>query len=439
MIGLLKRIAMLAAGLVTARWLRTSRRAATAPDPRPARPPQQRWKRMLKHWGVLLVLLAIGGFLVAASGIIPIAASSGHWGITRWFLEFSKSRSMATHSLGIAVPALNDPALVLKGAGHFESGCRPCHGAPGRLLPSIMQAATPAPPPLSSTVREWDDAELFYIVKHGIKFTGMPAWPALERDDEVWAVVAFLRVLPDLDATSYDTLVAGTPTTLRRAAQAPEPTDTDTTNTAAVVPLQALLPPETVPEAITESCGRCHGVDGLGRGTGAFPRLAGQRYPYLLNALRAYARGERHSGIMEPIATGLSPEQQRLLARYYADLPAFVPPDRPIFPSIERGRLIAQHGIPEQRVPSCVDCHGPGHTPRNPAYPVLAGQYARYLVLQLELFKEDRRGGSPYARLMDPVTHWLTPEQMRDVAAYYQALPPLPAHPPAARRDEPEE
>ena len=66
--------------------------------------------------------------------------------------------------------------------------------------------------------------------------------------------------------------------------------------------------------------------------------------------------------------------------------------------------------------------HGPGRIRRNPFYPVLAGQHAAYLALQLELFKQRRRGGTPYAHLMRTVTARLRPEQMRDVALYYQSL-----------------
>jgi cytochrome c553 len=55
-------------------------------------------------------------------------------------------------------------------------------------------------------------------------------------------------------------------------------------------------------------------------------------------------------------------------------------------------------------------------------YPALAGQYADYLVLQLNLFKEEDRGGTAYVHLMDPAVHRLTPQQMRDVALFYEAL-----------------
>ena len=184
----------------------------------------------VKHWAftivALLAVLAVGGFLVAVSGIVPIKASSGHWPITTWFLQLAKHRSVATHTLGLKAPALDEPQLVLKGAGHYETGCRPCHGSPELRHPRIVQQMLPPPPYLPPRLSAWEPDELFYIVKHGIKFTGMPAWPARQRDDEVWAMVAFLRALPTLDAAAYRRLVHG-----------------DATPHETVVPLHGLLAP----------------------------------------------------------------------------------------------------------------------------------------------------------------------------------------------------
>jgi cytochrome c553 len=347
--------------------------------------------------------------LVAVSGIMPLKASSGHWAITAWFLHFTMRRSVATHTLGLQAPALDAQRLVLQGAGHYETGCRPCHGSVDLPLPRIAQQMTPPPPYLPPRITTWEPAELFYIVKHGVKFTGMPAWPSQQRDDEVWAMVAFLRTLPELDAEGYQRLVHGEAAARR-----------------AVTPLADIMRPEQVPQAVTASCARCHGADGRGRGVGAFPKLAGQRPAYLFAALQAYARGERHSGTMGPIAAGLSLDEMHELALYYSSRRQPSPPLPPqdATPASERGRVIAERGIPPQRVPACVACHGPGATRRNRFYPRLAGQYADYLVQQLELFHQEHRGGSSYAHLMRPVATRLTQQQMRDVAQYYASLPP---------------
>lgn len=360
-----------------------------------------------KYFAVFLVVMAVGGFLLAASGVIPIKASSGHWAVTRWLLQFSKQRSVSTNSLAVDAPPLDEARLVLKGAGAYETNCLACHGSPSLPAPRVARGMTPQPPYLPPVLSKYEDAEVFYIVKHGIKFTGMPAWPAQGRDDEVWAMVAFLRALPRLDAGGYERLVRG------EAAASGE-----------VEPMPEMAGPQIVPRAIGVSCARCHGADGAGRGAGAFPKLAGQSPEYLSLSLEAYARSGRHSGVMEPHAAGLGVEEMREIALYYASLPKPPPPtpSQEMLPAIQRGEDIARRGIPTRRVPSCVSCHGPAAAPRNPVYPDLTGQYADYLVLQLELFKQQQRGGTAYAHLMRTVAANLTPEQMRDVALYYASL-----------------
>lgn len=127
---------------------------------------------------------------------------------------------------------------------------------------------------------------------------------------------------------------------------------------------------------------------------------------------------------MEPLAVGMSREEIREVALYYGSLS--VPQATPSTPTSElaitRGATIAREGIPSARVPICSQCHGPGDDQRNPVYPTLAGQYADYLMLQLQLMAGNRRGGSDFAALMHPIADRLTEEQMRDVGLYYESL-----------------
>ena len=264
-----------------------------------------------KHWVfkaiAFAVVAALGGFLFAASGIMPIKASSGHWPITAWLLNFTMRRSVITHSLGMNAPKLDDAALVAKGATHYEFGCRPCHGGPHLPQPVIAGHMTPHPPHLPPEIPKWQPEELFYIVKHGVKFTGMPAWPAQQRDDEVWAVVAFLLKIPKLTAQEY--------LKVARSLKAPAATIDDLTES------------KQAPRIITDNCARCHIVDNRARDLSVFPILAGQRTDYLFASLLAFARGERHSGIMQPLAASLTAKDMREIAQYYGNLPA--PPPAP--------------------------------------------------------------------------------------------------------------
>lgn len=360
------------------------------------------WKQWALRGAAFMALLAVGGFLVSASGIISIKASSRHWAITHWFLNFSKERSVATHSLGIKPPPLDIDWRILKGAGHFETGCRPCHGGPDVTQPRIPFRMTPNPPPLGKEVADWEPAELFYIIKHGIKFTGMPAWPAEHRDDEIWSVVAFLQKLPTLDGESYRRLIDGKPIIATRA------------------PIEDLLPPESIRPLISQNCARCHGHDGNGRGNGAFPKLAGQKPDYLYASLAAYASGARPSGMMEPIAAALTPKMMRELSEYYSRLQLKSAKDADV--DVERGRIIASYGIPAKQVPACAECHLSNSGPKNRIYPFLSGQYPEYIELQLKLFQKRHRGGTSYSNVMQHVARNLTSNEMRDAAAFFASL-----------------
>ena len=372
-----------------------------------------RFKKLSRELGKLalaLLVLGILGLGVAASGIIPITASSGHLPITKWFLSFSMRRSVKTHSMQIQPPSnLDDERLVLLGAGHYETGCAICHGSPVHNPPPIAQELTPEPPRLADAAPRWDDEELFFIVKHGVKMTGMPAFPSQQRDDEVWAVVAFLRKLPQFDARAYRDLAYG-----------------EAITESATLPNQEQLD-EGMRHLVRQSCARCHGINGQGRDEGAFPSLAGQSREYLHASLLAYHQGVRESGIMQPAAASLSGEQMRALADYYANLEprsAISSEDRS---SIDRGRQLAEEGIPQRKLAACSGCHATSSDQKkNPRYPRLAGQSAEYLESQLHLFKNHHRGETEYAHLMRPVAEQMNDEQMRDVAAYYASLPGLP-------------
>lgn len=368
-------------------------------------------KRDLVKLAVLGVVLAIGGFLFAWSGLFNIAASSGHWAITEWFLHFAMRQSVETHAMGIETPPLDDPAMVAKGAGHFEAGCAPCHGTPGHRPNPVANGMTPTPPHLVDHVASWEPKELFWIVKHGVKYTGMPAWPALHRDDEVWAMTAFLTRLPDLDPDGYRRLAFG---------------DAGAGNTGA-----AGLP-DDASDDVVRYCARCHGDTGTGRGLGAFPILAGQSEPYLRAALSAYAGGERPSGVMQLATAGLDDATLRALARHYATRGAraglaepCVQGDRSrrVDPElIEKGRRIAHAGVPEAGLPPCASCHGPADISRHSRYPELAGQYRAYLALQMRLFRQGARGGSPYAHIMTTIGKRLEDEHIDAASAYYASL-----------------
>ena len=122
------------------------------------------------------VMLAAAAAILAASGVIPVTVSPGDWAVTRAVMQFAKRRSITTHSLGVRAPSLDSPSLVLKGAGHFETTCRSCHGAPPFPRTPLALGMDPSPPNLASRAPSWSDGELFSIAGftvRGGKITGI--------------------------------------------------------------------------------------------------------------------------------------------------------------------------------------------------------------------------------------------------------------------------
>jgi len=375
-----------------------------------------RWSPKLKRravWIMTTVLvLALGAFLFAASGLYSVAASRGHFAITALLLEFAMRRSVATHSLLVTEPDLRDPDLIRLGAGHFHGGCAPCHGAPGEPRNSIARGMLPEPPDLAASVPTWSTSELFWIVKNGLKYTGMPAWPAQKRDDEVWAVIAFIRQLPGMGEAAYRTLALGNAEPVQRDAR-------------------ELVQIGSRADAIS-TCARCHDDEDAAPTSRFTPALAEQSARFLAEALRAYANGSRPSGIMQPIAARLRADDIDAVAAYYAGFPRRpgqpAPPE--LMDQVARGRTIATSGVPRGGIPPCLACHSAAAAA---AFPRLAGQPAGYVGQQLRLFRDGVRTGTAQADIMAVIAKRLDDAQIADVALYFAHL--APDTPSAAQHD----
>jgi mono/diheme cytochrome c family protein len=141
------------------------------------------------------------------SGVYNVAATQPHWSLTHWIVGLVKLRSIKAHAAGISAQSnLGDDSEVAEGIEHFAAHCVICHGAPGVPSVDFVRRLYPRPPDLTSVSGTYGPGELFGIVKNGIRATGVQAWRD-HSDDELWAIVAFLRKLPALSAQGYASLL----------------------------------------------------------------------------------------------------------------------------------------------------------------------------------------------------------------------------------------
>lgn len=149
------------------------------------------------------VAAALAGGVVVYGGLYDVAATTQHFQPVFSLVERAMRQSVKLRARNIEAPPLADERMALQGAGCFRDKCVQCHGAPGVAQHDIGQGMQPIPGPLVDARRHWKPRELYWVTRHGIRMSGMPAWEFRLRDDELWALVAFMQRLPDLNATQY--------------------------------------------------------------------------------------------------------------------------------------------------------------------------------------------------------------------------------------------
>jgi len=164
----------------------------------------------MKALKLLTITAGIGIFGIAVfiySGVFSIAADDPHWPLTYKILNVVRDRSIEARSTAVTPPDLSNDTSIRLGAGNYDSMCTACHLAPGMEDSELSLGLYPKPPPWRE-IGLVDPREAFWIVKHGIKMSGMPAWGKSMSDGHIWNIVAFVQKLPQLTPDTYRELVA---------------------------------------------------------------------------------------------------------------------------------------------------------------------------------------------------------------------------------------
>ena len=161
----------------------------------------------------MLIIVGSAGFIY--SGLYPMGADVPHNQFTYWVLETLRERSIQQASKDIEVPELDGSELLLSGGPDYNEMCASCHLQPGKVQSDMSLGLYPGPPNLAKSHADDNHGEVaqaarrqFWIIKHGIKASGMPAWGETHDDGRIWAMVAFLRKLPELTPVQYQILTA---------------------------------------------------------------------------------------------------------------------------------------------------------------------------------------------------------------------------------------
>ena len=171
-------------------------------------------------------------------------------------------------------------------------------------------------------------------------------------------------------------------------------------------------------QAKAQACVACHGADGNSANSG-FPSLAGQVPGYIAGQLAAFKSGKRANAIMMGLAQPLSAEDMADLDAWYASqtiAPRSISEDQ--LALAREGASLYRGGSAELAVPACMACHGPAGRGMPSNYPRVAGQWPEYLEGQLLAFKSGARAG----KIMGPIAHRLSAQQIHALSVYMSAL-----------------
>jgi mono/diheme cytochrome c family protein len=162
-------------------------------------------RSLLAVVGALAIIVAVAAAVFFIGGFYSVAGTQEDPAIVKWALVQVRTASINRHAADAPPASINDPETVKAGARAYAAlGCVNCHGAPGVTWAKFSEGLHPDPPDLKDVVNELTPSELFWVIKNGINMTGMPSFAlAGAKDDDMWAVVAFLKKLPNVSEADY--------------------------------------------------------------------------------------------------------------------------------------------------------------------------------------------------------------------------------------------
>jgi len=152
-----------------------------------------------------LVIFVLGAVLpivalvaMALSGILPVRATASPSWIESAVAGRALDARLEREARGLQNPLKPTDDVLLAGMKSYRNGCVGCHG--GARGPSAWGTKNfyPRAPQFAQEGTDMSEPEMFLVVKHGVRYTGMAAWDGLIPEQEMWQVVTFLSRIKNL-------------------------------------------------------------------------------------------------------------------------------------------------------------------------------------------------------------------------------------------------
>jgi mono/diheme cytochrome c family protein len=178
--------------------------------------------------GVILTLVALyGGFyLTIKQGWFPIGADNPPGKLERKYADLAMDEYVDKHMPQGNNPMETNSENLMQGAMLYEKHCALCHGGGKDRTSPLAHKFSPPAPQILQHIPHDEDAHLWWVVKHGIRMTGMPSWDGMVSDDDLWRVIGFVKhsdkLPPDVQAM-WEQAAKGSSTTNGMAPTANKP------------------------------------------------------------------------------------------------------------------------------------------------------------------------------------------------------------------------
>ncbi|MCB9782992.1 MAG: c-type cytochrome [Candidatus Omnitrophica bacterium] len=163
-------------------------------------------KKFIFGLAVGVIVLCLIPILVMGSGIFNVGASNDPGYVETKISQWTVDNSVSRNAPDMTNPYSDDSEAISVGRDHYRETCVQCHGAPGIEPAEFAVGLNPPAPDLAEETSDLTDGELFWITKHGIRMTGMPAFGQTHDENEIWKIVAFVRELPNLSQEDLEAL-----------------------------------------------------------------------------------------------------------------------------------------------------------------------------------------------------------------------------------------
>lgn len=163
-------------------------------------------KTVIATLSAVIAIAVLAALLVIYAGLFNVAATWEDPALVRWALETTREHSVDRRAAAVTAPPLGEVKQVENGFRSYREMCAICHTPPEAKDSPVTKGLNPQPPNLAKIADKIPAAELFWVIKNGIRMTGMPAWGPTHEDDELWDIVAFVKTMPKMNKADYQAL-----------------------------------------------------------------------------------------------------------------------------------------------------------------------------------------------------------------------------------------